>query len=599
MSNYVKDIASNYTASYAKYVATNRAIPSLVDGLKPVQRRCINSAYDLKLFHDKKFLKVAKLEGQVMGDYHPHGGASMTILAQPFKTRYPLFEGQGNFGSPDEPNSVAASRYIETRMTEFCEDFYLESVDYADREDNYDGRLKEVVRYYPPIPGVLLTGSSGIAVGLSTNIPPHRISDICNSLLDYIKNPNSPKYLDSMLPETCEESIILTPRDEIKKLYTSGEGSIQYKAKTHYESIEGKLALVVDAFPPEYSKKRLETSFILESVESGSLELRNESSTGIRYVFLSTDKEVLSAVEERLVSSSGYRFYIEHDDKIHLYKLSELYDDFIHSREKYITRKYTDIIKKNEIEIEFIRVLLEFKEDREYVKSVFDKSPKVVVKEIMKKFNTTLDIANRIISSSISSMMRDNTDRLLQRYAELKKQLVEYNSYIEDPMIKIIADIKELRSKYKGEQRRAVHVDDIKDIMTFEYRDCTFEVKPSDLFYLARFDNTYELVHAADLLSKNLEEYIVVPADRKYYIFYDEQGLIAVTSDVMRSMVSKFKSDHIIDIMGVDDLSEVSVDRSNTNRKLYLGDWAIRTRQSYIRQVEGDDYIKLWLNIKI
>lgn len=591
--NYVKDITSNYTASYAKYVATSRAIPSLVDGLKPVQRRCINSAYDLNLFHDRKFLKVAKLEGQVMGDYHPHGGASMTILAQPFKTRYPLFEGQGNFGSPDEPNSVAASRYIETRMTKFCEDFYLSSADYADKEDNYDGRLKEIVQYYPPIPGVLLTGSSGIAVGLSTNIPPHRISDICSSLLSYINNPNSSDYIDKMTPETCEESIIMTPREDIKKLYRTGEGSIQYKAKTHYESIDGKLALVVDAFPPDYSKKRLETSFILDAVEAGNLELRNESSTGIRYVFLSNDKEVLEAVEERLVSSSGYRFYIEHDDKIHLYKLSELYDDFINSRKSYIVRKYEDLAKKNKEELEFIRVLLAFKEDREYIKSIFDKSPKVVIQEIVKKFNTTKEIASRIISSSISSLMKDNTDKLLEKQKELTSQVKEYESYVEDPLLKIKLDIKSLSNSYNKEERRATHIDDVKDSITFNYRGETIETTPSARFYAATPDNNYELIHAADLLDKDLSNLHIVSADYEYYVFYDAQGLIAVSQDTMKSLDNKFRSEHLLGIIGTNDLTNILLKRSHTKRVLKLGDWAIRRRLSYLKQVEDGDTISL------
>lgn len=596
--HYAKDITSDYTASYAKYVATNRAIPSLVDGLKPVARRCINSADDLKLYHDKKFLKVAKLEGQVMGDYHPHGGASMTILAQPFKTRYTLFEGQGNFGSPDQPNSVAASRYIETRLTKFCEDFYLSSADYADREDNYDGRLKEVVRYYPPIPGVLLTGSSGIAVGLSTNIPPHRIADVCQSMLDYIQSPNTDRYLSDLIPETCEESIILTSRNDIKRMYERGEGSIQYKAKTHYESIEGKLALVVDAFPPDYSKKRLETSEILEAVESDNLELRNESSTGIRYVFLSKSRDILSTIEDRLVSSSGYRFYIEHDGRIHMYTLKELYDDFIKSREVYIVRKYEDLIRQNEVEIEFIRVLLEFKEDREYVKSVFDKSPKVVAREIVSRFNTNIDIANRIISTSISSMMRDNTEKLKKKYKELQDQITEYTGYVHAPIMKITMDIKKLLKEYGSEDRRAVHIDDISEHMEFKYKGILYSAYPSDLYYLAMNNNTYQIVHAADLLTvENLDDYILIRADKNYYVFYDDQGIIAVDSTVMRGMVSKFKSNRINGILAVDDLSHVSLLRGDTKKEIKLGEWAIRSRLSYIKQLEKGS-IKLRVNIE-
>lgn len=591
--HYAKDIASEYTASYASYVATSRAIPSLVDGLKPVHRRCIDTANDLKMYHDKKFLKVAKLEGQVMGDRHPHGGASPVILAQPFKTRYPLFEGQGNFGSPDSPDSVAASRYIECRLTEFCEKFYLNSSDYADREDNYDGRLKEVTRYYPPIPGSLLTGSSGIAVGLSTNIPTHTIKDVCNSMLAYIKNHNSDKYIELIYPETCEESIILTPKKDIEKIYRKGEGSIQYKAKTHYESIDGKLALVVDAFPPDYRKKSLETSYIMEAVEAGNLELRNESKEGIRYVFLSNNKEVLEKVEERLVSSIGYRMYIEHNGKIKCYKLSELYDDFIESKSKYIIRKYTDLVSKNENEIKFIDILLEFKKDRDYIKSMFDKSRDEVIADIVVRYGAPKEVAIRIISSSLSSMMKDNTDKLILKRKDLVKQIDEYQGYLDDPIKKIQLDIKELLREYKDEKRRAVHIDDVQEFIEINYEGVTIKAHPSSVYYVATHDNKYQKVHAAELLEMDLNDKIVVSSEFDYYVFYDNQGLIAVTKEVMEKMDNKFRSDHLNDIIGINNLEDISIKRSDSKRVIKLGDWALRTRLSYIRQVDGDDIIKL------
>lgn len=584
-----KDVAAEYTASYASYVATSRAIVSLVDGLKPVNRRCINSADDLKLYHDRKFLKVAKLEGQVMGDYHPHGGASPVILAQPFKTRYPLFEGQGNFGCPDSPNSAAASRYIECRLTKFCEEFYLTSSDYADREDNYDGRLKEVTRYYPPIPGSLLTGASGIAVGLSTNIPAHTISDVCKSLLSYIRYPNSDSYLRYIMPETCEESIILTPKRDIISLYKTGEGSIQYKAKTHYESIEGKLALVVDAFPPDYSKKRLETSYILDEVESGNLELRNESKEGIRYVFLSSDKDVLLAVEDRLVSSSGYKFYIEHNGKIKLYKLSELYDDFLEARKNYIIRKYTDLIKKNEYELEFIRVLLSLKKDREYIKSMFDKSPKEVTKDIIHRYETSQEIASRIVSSSLSSMMKDNTDKLVSKAKSLEKENKVYETYVNNPIDKIVLDIKELQSSYKNEKKNAVHIDDVEELLEFKYRGENIKAHPSDVYYLATKDNQYRQASAAELSSIDLSEKIIVPAEYDYYVFYDKKGLIAVTSELMSRLDNKFRSDSLEGIIGTNDLTSVKMKKSNSKSSIPLGDWVLRTRLSYIKQVDAGE----------
>lgn len=594
MSNkhYAKDIASEYTASYASYVATSRAIPSLVDGLKPVHRRCIDTANDLKMYHDKKFLKVAKLEGQVMGDRHPHGGASPVILAQPFKTRYPLFEGQGNFGSPDSPDSVAASRYIECRLTEFCEKFYLSSSDYADKEDNYDGRLKEVTRYYPPIPGVLLTGASGIAVGLSTNIPPHTIKEVCKSFLAYIDNPDSDKYLEVISPETCEESIILTPKKDIEKFYRTGEGSIQYKAKTHYESIDGKLALVVDAFPPDYSKKRLETSYILESVESGNLELHNESKETVRYVFISNDKSVLEAVEERLVNSTGYRMYIEHEGKIKCYKLSEIYDDFIKAKLAYIQRKYSDIYNKTYVEIDYLMSLIKVKSDKEYLKSLLDMTSDEAIEDLKFRYVISKDIAVRIINTSLRSLMKDNIPIIEGKIKELSSKMEYCERCINNPMMKIKSDVEELLSEYKDEKKRAVQIDDIEECITFKYRGKSIKTSPSSVYYVATNSNTYTKVHAAELLEMDLSDKIVVSSGYDYYIFYDSQGLIAVSKETMDRMDNKFKSDSLISIIGTNDLSGVILKR-DSKRDIKLGEWALRTRLSYIKQVESGETFSL------
>lgn len=164
ISRNVNDIVEQYTSEYSQYVATNRAIPSAVDGLKPVHRRLLLSADDLKIYHNKKHLKVAKLTGAVLGTYHPHGGADPVGLSQWFTTKYPCFDGHGNFGSPDQPWSYAAERYIEIRLSEFAERFYLESRDYSDKDLNYDGSTEEVTQFYPPIPGSLITSAEGIAV---------------------------------------------------------------------------------------------------------------------------------------------------------------------------------------------------------------------------------------------------------------------------------------------------------------------------------------------------------------------------------------------------------------------------------------------------
>lgn len=592
MEKLAEDIVRDYTTDYAISVATDRALSSLVDGLKPISRRVIDTANDLHLYHNNRFLKVSKLAGAVMGDRSPHGGVSMESLAQPFKTRYPLFEGHGNFGSPDTPNAIAAQRYIECRLTEFCEEFYLESTEYADKDNNYDGRLQEVTQYYPPIPGCLITGATGMAVGISTSVAIHTISDVCKSMLAYLSHS---KYFYDLLPETCEKSCIITPKEEIiEYLYKQGKCSVQYKAKTHYESIDKKLALVVDAFPPGYSKKRLQTASILEYVDTGLLELTNESASTIRYVFKSTSKDVLREVEDRLTSTISYQMMIEHQGRVHQYTLKEIYDDFIAAREIYVRRKYSDMYQKVKLKDEFLRVLFEFKKDKSYIKTLFDRETKDVLSYIINTYHTTEDIAKRILSQSISSMLKDYD---VSKYEEERKlysqQMKDYNLWATSPIIKIEQDIRDLYEKYKNEERNAIHIDNTSSKIKINYKGEEILCRPTDMFYRAHTDNTYSQVSATDIIGQDLENDILVSADYHYYILQDELGFTVVNAEKMSQCESKLKSDHLTDIVGTNDLSTITVKCNNSERKIVLNEGWVKSRVSYSKQVDAPDYIEI------
>lgn len=582
-SVFARDMVKDYTASYATYVATNRAIPQVVDGLKPVWRRCINSADDLKLYHNKKHLKVSKLSGDVLGNYHPHGGANPIPLAQPFRFRYPLFDGQGNYGSPDMPDSYAAARYLEIRLSKFCEDFYLESADYADREDNYDGRLKEIVQYYPPLPGVMFTGAEGMAVGFSTKIPTHNLRDVGESLLAYIKNPNSEKYLKDIMPDTCEESVIVTDRNSIKEMYRTGEGSIRYGAKTHYEIYNGKPALVVDAFPPDFSKKRLETASILSAVERGDLELYNESSEDVRYVFVATSKDILEEVERRLETSTGYRFYIEHRGVIKRYSLREIYDVFLEERKGYILRKYTDLCNKASDELYYLNVLLALKQDKEYIKTMFEKTSREVISDIVSRYNVTESVAKRVLSVSLRSLLADNHDEILSKINELTKSIDTYNDYVRDPMKKIVSDIKEIMRLYRDDTRRSIHVDSITDTIQIEHDGTVEEVKSKGQYIVARTDNTMQIVYGEDMKSIDLNGAIICSLEYEYYMLYDERGLCAVSRDTMMTGGSKLKSDSLVGIIGINDLEKIVVRMGNKKVYKVSPSWALKKRASYVK----------------
>lgn len=582
-----RDMVQEYTASYATYVAQDRAVPSLMDGLKPVQRRCINSAHDLKLYHNKKHLKVSKLSGDVLGNYHPHGGANPIPMAQPFRFRYPLFEGQGNYGSPDMPNSYAAARYLEIRLSKFCEDFYLESADYADKEDNYDGRLKEITKYYPALPGCLFTGASGIAVGFSTEIPPHTITDVGSSLLSYIKNPSSAKYLKGLYPETCEKSVVLTPLSDIRTIYETGEGSIKYKASTHYETIGGKFALVVDAFPPGFSKKRLDTPAIMDSVDKGLLEVSNESAENIRYVFTSPDKKILEDLEERLTSSVGYRMYIEHDGVIKLYKLHEIYDTFISEKSAFIIRKYEGILKDLEEEQSYLEALIKLKNDKKYIKDMFDKTSEQVIEELQVKYNITSQIARRIISASLRTLMADNLKDLQNKVLRILEDISECNAYINDPLSKIVLDIKSLMKDYKKEVKNATHISQDNEEISIEGSigdgiTVTHKVFKNATYFLGTPDNIITKVFGADLTAEDFTKNCVEIAEYPYYFLYDDRGCCTVPREILEVSGSKLNSDNLKGMIGLNSLEDISIKQGN-GRVYKDVSWSLRKKNSYIR----------------
>jgi topoisomerase IV subunit A len=246
---------------YSMYVILDRALPHVADGLKPVQRRIVYAMSELGLGPNAKFKKSARTVGDVLGKYHPHGDVAcyeaMVLMAQPFSVRYPLVDGQGNWGSQDDPKSFAAMRYTESRLTPFAQSLLSElgqgTVDWG---PNFDGTLEEPKLLPARLPNVLLNGASGIAVGMATDIPPHNtgeVVDACVRLLDDPKISDDRLYEPVLGPDFPTEAEIVTPPAEIRKLYDTGAGSIRMRAK--YEMEDGDV--LITALPYQVSGSKI------------------------------------------------------------------------------------------------------------------------------------------------------------------------------------------------------------------------------------------------------------------------------------------------------------------------------------------------------
>ncbi|WP_323766057.1 DNA topoisomerase IV subunit A [Marinovum sp.] len=289
--------------TYALSTIMHRALPDARDGLKPVHRRILYAMHRLRLASNGKFLKSAKISGDTMGDFHPHGDAAiydaMARLAQDFNVRYPLVDGQGNFGNIDGDNP-AASRYTEARMT-FVAEMLLNGLDEnaVDFRDNYDGRLTEPVVLPAEFPNLLANGSSGIAVGMATNIPPHNIPELIDACLHLIKTPDARdetllNYVPG--PDFPTGGVIVEPRENIAEAYRTGRGSFRLRAKHEVEDLgRGQWQIVVTEIPYQVQKSKL-IEKIAELIQTKKVpilaDIRDESADDIRMVLEPRSKNV-------------------------------------------------------------------------------------------------------------------------------------------------------------------------------------------------------------------------------------------------------------------------------------------------------------------
>jgi len=280
----IRKYAEKAYLDYSMYVVLDRALPHIGDGLKPVQRRIIYAMSELGLSASSKHKKSARTVGDVLGKFHPHGDSAcyeaMVLMAQPFSYRYPLIDGQGNFGSPDDPKSFAAMRYTESRLTPYARTLLSElGMGTVDWTPNFDGTLQEPAMLPARLPNVLLNGAMGIAVGMSTDIPPHNLREVVSACVRLLEQPKA------TTAELCEhvrgpdyptDAEIITPSDELLQLYESGTGSIRMRAV--WESENGEI--VVTALPHQVSPAKV-LEQIAQQMQAKKLpmveDLRDES----------------------------------------------------------------------------------------------------------------------------------------------------------------------------------------------------------------------------------------------------------------------------------------------------------------------------------
>ena len=317
---------------YSMYVILDRALPHIGDGLKPVQRRIVYAMSELGLSARAKFKKSARTVGDVLGKFHPHGDSAcyeaMVHMAQAFSFRYPLVDGQGNWGAPDDPKSFAAMRYTEARLASFAEILLSEVGEgTVDWKANFDGTLKEPILLPARLPTVLLNGATGIAVGMATDIPPHNLREVSAATIHLLDNPKA------TVDELCEHlqgpdyptgGEVITPREDLVRAYQTGNGSVRMRARFERENGD----IVVTELPYQVNKARLIekiAELVKEKKIEGITELRDESDKdGLRVVIELRRGEVGDVVLNNLFAQTALQQVFGIEAELLDYRVSPL-----------------------------------------------------------------------------------------------------------------------------------------------------------------------------------------------------------------------------------------------------------------------------------
>jgi DNA gyrase subunit A len=474
----VMEMETSYL-DYAMSVIVSRALPDVRDGLKPVHRRVLYGMYETGLRHNVKFRKSAKVVGEVMGNYHPHGDTAiydtLVRLAQDFSMRYPMVDGQGNFGSMDG-DSAAAMRYTECRMTAISEEMLLDiDKDTVNWQDNYDGTTQEPVVLPARVPNLLLNGTVGIAVGMATNIPPHNLTEICNGIIELIDNPEA--TVDDLMkhikgPDFPTGGNIYNTED-IKIAYAGGKGKIMVRAKADIEEGKRGFRIIVTEIPYQVNKASLIekiADLVKEKRIEGISDIRDESSrVGVRVVIElksnSYPKKILNRLYELTQLQTAFHvnmLALTPDMEPVVMTLKDVLGYYIEHRKEVIERRTRFELNKAEDRahiLEGLKIALDHID--EVINTIRASANKEDAKKnLMVKFELSDRQADAILEMRLSALAALERQRVEDEYNELLKRIAYLKDILDHPekiLILIKEDLKYLIDKY-GDARRTTVV---------------------------------------------------------------------------------------------------------------------------------------------
>lgn len=469
----LKEFTEKAYLDYSMYVILDRALPHIGDGLKPVQRRIVYAMSELGLGNLAKHKKSARTVGDVLGKYHPHGDLAcyeaMVLMAQPFSYRYPLVDGQGNWGSIDDPKSFAAMRYTEARLAPYAETLLAElgqgTVDWV---PNFDGTMDEPSLLPARLPNVLLNGSTGIAVGMATDIPPHNLQEVVDACLLLLRRPSA--SVEALLehiqgPDFPTEAEIISPPEDIRKMYETGTGSIRMRAK--YERENGDI--IITALPHQVSGSRVLEQIAaqmqqrkLPMVEDLRDESDHENPTRLVIIPRSNRVDVEELMSHLFASTDLEKSYrvnlnlIGLDGRPRVRNLREILTEWLEFRTSTVRRRLSWRLERVEARLHILDGLLIAYLNIDEVIAIIrqEDEPKAV---LMERFDLSEIQANAILELRLRHLARLEEMKIRGEQDELARERDELRSTLDDPnkLRRLIRE--ELREDVKthGDERRS------------------------------------------------------------------------------------------------------------------------------------------------
>ena len=552
----IEDEMKKSYLEYSMSVIVGRALPEVRDGLKPVHRRVLYAMEEMKNYYNRPYKKSARLVGDVIGKYHPHGDSAvydtMVRLAQDFSMRYPLIDGQGNFGSVDG-DPPAAMRYTEVRMTRlahnFLSDIEKETVDLV---PNYDGSLMEPVVLPTSIPNLLVNGSSGIAVGMATNIPPHNLSEVTRAVERIIETPDvTISELMKIIPgpDFPTAGFILSTQG-IKDAYESGKGIIKIRARAFVEKVgQSKERIIISEIPYMVNKAKLLeriAELVKEKKVDGIADIRDESDRdGLRVAIdIRRDGKALVILNRlykytQMEVSFGIILLAIVKGRPQVLTLKEILEKFVeHRREIIVRRTIFDLRKAEERAhiLEGLKKALDFLD--EVIETIRSSSePKEAKARLMADFSLSDIQAQAILDMRLQRLTGLEREKINSEYQDLIKSISQLKAILESPamVLQIIKDeMKEIRESFGDERRTELLLEagaiDIEDLIAEEDMAVTI----SHEGYIKR--NPISLYRAQRRGGKGLTgvkpkeedfvELLIVASSHDYFLFFTNRGRV-------------------------------------------------------------------------